>query len=282
MFLHFRSLSRRHIRISEGAVERSLCTNIREIRSLVSTSLPNDFHAFGIPFSIQDSEKMASNTTSSLLIQINSLRRNNNAFTSVIYNALHLISRCSNNRVLSRVKRSGISTLHATHLARKLFCITLCRRKTPHRRRTTPPSHIKRWCCFLRKWVGPFVTEWSATSKVASTFSTLKTLSYFVSPTQVHIQVTPLDLLLYWLFVGSALARLERSTLPEQKGTRTVVLRFLKIIEPVKCVMPLYDGFICCPEEGELHRGKNKVWNLNIGKWKAIPIKQGLQLLLDT
>ena len=108
---HFRSLSRKHIHISQGAVERSLCTNIREIRSLVSTSLPNDFHAFSIPFSIQDSEKMASNTTSSLLIQINSLRRNNNAFTSVIYNALHLISRCSNNRVLSWMKGSRISSI---------------------------------------------------------------------------------------------------------------------------------------------------------------------------
>ena len=129
MFLHFRSLSRKHIHISEGALERSLCTNIREIRSLVSTSLPNDFHAFSIPFSIQDSEKMASNTTSSLLIQINSLRRNNNAFTSVIYNPLHLISRCSNNRVLSRVKGSGIASLHATHQTRKPFYITLCRPK---------------------------------------------------------------------------------------------------------------------------------------------------------
>ena len=89
-----------------------------------------------------------------------------------------------------------------------------------------------------------------------------------------------LSILLYWLFVGSALARLERSTLPEHKGTRTVVLRFLKIIGPVKCVMPLYDGFVCCPKEGELHRRKNKVWNRNIDKSKAT--KRGLQLLWDT
>ena len=50
--------------------------------------------------------------------------------------------------------------------------------KTSHFRRTTPPSHIKRWCCFLRKWVGPFATEWSA--MVASTFSSFKTSSCFV------------------------------------------------------------------------------------------------------
>ena len=75
---------------------------------------------------------MASHTISSLLIQINSQRRNNNAFTSVIYNALHLISRCSNNRVLSWMKGSRISSitgLCATHQARKPFYITLCRQK---------------------------------------------------------------------------------------------------------------------------------------------------------
>ena len=124
MFLHFRSLSRKHIRISKGALERSLWSNFREIRSLVSTSLRNDFHPFSIPFSIQEK-----NTRSSLLIQINLLRRNNNAFSSGIYYPFHLISRCSNNRVLSRVKRSGISTLHATHQARKPFYTTQCRQK---------------------------------------------------------------------------------------------------------------------------------------------------------
>ena len=73
------------------------------------------------------------------------------------------------------------------------------------------------------------------------------------------------------------MARLERSTLPEHKGTRTIVLRFLKIIEPVKCVKPLYDGNVGCPKEGELHRKAGKVWNVNIDKSKVI--KRGLQLL---
>jgi hypothetical protein len=48
--------------------------------------------------------------------------------------------------------------------------------------------------------------------------------------------------------------RFERSTLPEHNGTRKVVLRFLKIITPVKCVIPRYDGHIVQPEEGKLHR----------------------------
>ena len=76
------------------------------------------------------------------------------------------------------------------------------------------------------------------------------------------------------------MARLERSTLPEHKGTRTVALRFLKIIEPVKCVIPLYDGHVCCPKEGELQRRADKVWNLDIDTSKDV--KQGLQLLWNT
>ena len=89
-------------------------------------------------------------------------------------------------------------------------------------------------------------------------------------------------------FVGSALARFERSTLPDHEGTRTVVLRFLKIITPVKCVMPLYDGSISCPKEGELHRRIPKtdkrlgqaVWSVNIDKSKGT-MTRGLRLLWD-
>ena len=89
----------------------------------------------------------------------------------------------------------------------------------------------------------------------------------------------PISTLLYWLqyfheFVGSALARFERSTNPDHKGTRTVVLRFLKIITPVKCVVPNYDGRICCPREGELYRRtKNNTeseWSVDIDKFNSI------------
>ena len=68
--------------------------------------------------------------------------------------------------------------------------------------------------------------------------------------------------------LGSVLARFERSTLPEHKGTRTVVLRFLKIITPLTCVIPKYDEYISRPVEGELHRRSSRfayrVWNINI------------------
>jgi len=93
-------------------------------------------------------------------------------------------------------------------------------------------------------------------------------------------------------YTGSALARFERSTLPEHEGIRTVVLRFLKIITPVKCVIPDYDGHICCPEEGELYqktgpktgpkRKARKVWSVNIDKLGGPrSIVPGLQLLWD-
>ena len=84
------------------------------------------------------------------------------------------------------------------------------------------------------------------------------------------------------------MARFERSTLPEHSGTRTVVLRFLKIITPVKCVIPDYDGHICCPKEGELfqksgHKDRQKVWSVNIDKRDGPRhgISSGLRLIWD-
>ena len=85
------------------------------------------------------------------------------------------------------------------------------------------------------------------------------------------------------------MARLERSTLQEHNGTRTIVLRFLKIITPVECVIPSYDGYIRCPQEGELYRRGFKksslinppVWSINLDKTKNAMIRS-LQLLWDT
>jgi hypothetical protein len=64
------------------------------------------------------------------------------------------------------------------------------------------------------------------------------------------------------------------------------VLRILKIITPVKCVIPLYDGRIVQPEEGELHRkypakSDPPVWSADIDKRKGA-MARGLQLLWDT
>ena len=90
--------------------------------------------------------------------------------------------------------------------------------------------------------------------------------------------------------LGSALVRFERSTLPEHKGTRSLVLRFLKIITPVKCVIPLYDGCVVPPMEGELHRRFQRypvikdlnppVWSVNIDRGGVF--MRGLQVLWNT
>jgi hypothetical protein len=95
--------------------------------------------------------------------------------------------------------------------------------------------------------------------------------------------------------VGSALARFERSTLPDHKNTRTIVLRFLEIITPVKCAVPLYDGRIVVPKEGELYRRSRTqkaidilnppVWSIDIDNTIATKGKgnkiQAFQLLWD-
>jgi hypothetical protein len=95
-----------------------------------------------------------------------------------------------------------------------------------------------------------------------------------------------LSIVLYWLFVGNALARFERSTLPDHKGARIVVLRFLKIITPVKCVIPLYDHHIRFPKEGELFQkvsSRDQVWSVDIDlfRYRNKHILRGLQLLWD-
>jgi hypothetical protein len=90
--------------------------------------------------------------------------------------------------------------------------------------------------------------------------------------------------------VGSALARFERSTFPDHKGTRTVVLRFLKIITSVECVTPHYYGYIMPPEEGELYKKRKSrkaidvlnstEWSINIDKANA-RTKRAFTLLWD-
>jgi hypothetical protein len=87
--------------------------------------------------------------------------------------------------------------------------------------------------------------------------------------------------------IGSALARFERSTLPDHKGTRTIVLRFLKIITPVKPTIHSYDDHVCFPKEGEFYqrRGRGnklcKPWSVNIDKSNATMLR-GFRLLWDT
>ena len=66
------------------------------------------------------------------------------------------------------------------------------------------------------------------------------------------------------------------------------MLRILKIITSLKCVIPVYDGFTAQPKEGELYRRSrsivNKlghpVWSVNIDNPKGRFVR-ALQLLWD-
>jgi hypothetical protein len=138
----------------------------------------------------------------------------------------------------------------------------------------------------------------SLPNKARRRYHSLKYLSIIVECTGVHltqvhtkITITRLSYIDYsYEFLGSLLARFERSTLPDHKGKRTVVLRFLKIITPVKRVIPLYDDYVCCPKEGELHRRRtgnfknHQVWSVNIDTpltKNQTHMQRGLQLLWD-
>ncbi|KAK7028359.1 hypothetical protein R3P38DRAFT_2703968 [Favolaschia claudopus] len=55
-------------------------------------------------------------------------------------------------------------------------------------------------------------------------------------------------------YTGSALAHFERSTLPEHAGSRTVVMRIVKMLSPPICVDASYDGRLPVPTEGEIFR----------------------------
>ena len=136
-----------HRRISKGTLERSLNTNPRELGPRVSTGLPTNFHAFSIPFRNSDGPLKMTRLvrlpiSSSLLIQISSLRRNKHVFPSVIYIPLYLVFRYLNNRVLSLLRASSMTQgarlatqatggSSSTQHPRKPSSITPCRQTNP-------------------------------------------------------------------------------------------------------------------------------------------------------
>ncbi|KAG6826925.1 hypothetical protein H0H92_013882, partial [Tricholoma furcatifolium] len=71
---------------------------------------------------------------------------------------------------------------------------------------------------------------------------------------------------------GRILLRFERSTLPKHAHDRIVVLRVLKVLEPITPVEPDYDMFTPPPKEGDFLRtnSRNLVLSINLdacGKW---------------
>jgi hypothetical protein len=71
-----------------------------------------------------------------------------------------------------------------------------------------------------------------------------------------------MPILLKSRLLGSALCCFERSNLPQHKGTRTVVIRIVKIISPVTCLYPNYNGPVTLPVEGELVHRNHKLRGL--------------------
>ncbi|GLB38770.1 hypothetical protein LshimejAT787_0506350 [Lyophyllum shimeji] len=66
-------------------------------------------------------------------------------------------------------------------------------------------------------------------------------------------------------YSGRILARFERSTLPQHAGTRSVVLRVLKILDPIKSTIPGYDMYLPRPQEGALLlRPRGRVFSANL------------------
>ena len=68
------------------------------------------------------------------------------------------------------------------------------------------------------------------------------------------------------------------------------MLRILKIITSLKCAIPIYDGYIPQPKEGELYRRPTSpvvskmhhpVWSVNIDNPKGGFTYRALQLLWD-
>ncbi|GBE88081.1 hypothetical protein SCP_1203100 [Sparassis crispa] len=68
-------------------------------------------------------------------------------------------------------------------------------------------------------------------------------------------------------YTGSAFCRFERT---DDKPPR-LSLRILKILEPVKCVDPSYDGWVSMPREGELHVRDHQVWTVDLAA-KSAPL----------
>ncbi|OBZ74997.1 hypothetical protein A0H81_05067 [Grifola frondosa] len=62
-------------------------------------------------------------------------------------------------------------------------------------------------------------------------------------------------------YSGSALCCFERSTLPQHAGTRTAVLRIVKIVRPP---VPHQTFMGKLPREGELHQRYDRVWSFNV------------------
>jgi hypothetical protein len=79
---------------------------------------------------------------------------------------------------------------------------------------------------------------------------------------------------LTWLSPGSVLCCFERSDLPLHRGTRTIVIRILKIVSPIQSLIP--NGPLVWPTEGDLIMKKSSgnimpsPWSVDIDKHQIL------------
>jgi hypothetical protein len=88
-------------------------------------------------------------------------------------------------------------------------------------------------------------------------------------------------------YSGTVLARFEPSALPQHADTRTVVLRVVQELTPVRCLRPHYDGYIERPRQDHLFtkqfHGKLRPWSIDIDSPdKGKLLTTGLKLIWDS
>ena len=67
---------------------------------------------------------------------------------------------------------------------------------------------------------------------------------------------------------GSILARFEVSQFPEHaKLGPCLILKCLEIVEPVKCIVPDYDGHVREPTPGNYMMSGGKLWRLPLNRY---------------
>lgn len=72
------------------------------------------------------------------------------------------------------------------------------------------------------------------------------------------------------------MVRFERSTLPEHANTRTIVLRFLECLSPVRCAINDYDSYISLPTSGDLLSGHYQKGKGSLRPWSTnLDIRKG-------
>jgi len=83
-------------------------------------------------------------------------------------------------------------------------------------------------------------------------------------------------------YTGRVLCRFERSSLPIHADNPTLVVRIMKITEPIQCTVPGYDGYVEKPVEGALIRHGGSPAGIVISRVKPESLREGLQLLYDS